>query len=216
MSVSGIVHHVLGTAGALVTRPVEVVRKPIGAAKTVAGTGLTAAEALAHTVADRLRQRHTPLRDEELQADPGRPSDVAETPADEVAVDERGPVLREPGPPAQPPVDVVEQALAADHEGAGRTTEPRGASRDEEHGDAALQRAEEEEIAEEAVEGTPAGEVAIETPVGTTGADTGFNPDTAEADLQQPATEPLLDPGSAKAVRAEADTLSRGADTDKS
>jgi hypothetical protein len=59
------------------------------------------------------------------------------------------------------------------------------------------------------------GEVDVETPVGTTGADAGHNPDTAEADLQQPGTEPLFDPGTAKSVRKEAAMMQRAADPDK-
>ncbi len=73
-------------------------------------------------------------------------------------------------------------------------------TRDEEHGDAQLQRAEQEEIAEEVAEAFPGGDLDLETPVGTTGADVGFNPDTAEADLQQPGTAPGVEPGLASAV----------------
>jgi hypothetical protein len=129
-------------------------------------------------------------------------------------------VLAEPAVPLQPPIDVVGQALAAEAQedhliGAGRSTEPRGASRDEEHGDAALQRAEAAEIMEEIAEASNLGNIDIETPVGTTGADVGNNPDTAEADLQQPGTEPLLDPSLTKAIKSEQETLRHAADTDK-
>ena len=51
--------------------------------------------------------------------------------------------------------------------------------------------------------------------MGTTGADTGFNPDTAEADLQQPGTEPLLDPSLTKEVKAEQETLRQAAEPRK-
>jgi peroxiredoxin Q/BCP len=67
----------------------------------------------------------------------------------------------------------------------------------------------------------PAAEVAagedseVTTPVGTTGADVATNPDTTETDLQQPGTEPLMDPGTVKAVASEAETLQKGADPDK-
>ncbi len=69
-----------------------------------------------------------------------------------------GPNVVRPVPqaPEEPPVDVVGQALAAeaaadrgDVLGGGVAHEPRGASRDEEHGEASLQRAEEDELAEE-------------------------------------------------------------------
>lgn len=55
----------------------------------------------------------------------------------------------------------------------------------------------------------------VTTPVGTTGADVGFNPDTAETDLQQPGTEPLLDPSTTKQVAKEAETLAKAADPEK-
>ncbi|RYU11638.1 hypothetical protein ETU37_13870 [Nocardioides iriomotensis] len=66
-------------------------------------------------------------------------------------------VRAEPHVPDEAPVDVVGEALAREAaaergegpQGAGMAHEPRGASRREEHGDAALQRAEREEIAEE-------------------------------------------------------------------
>jgi hypothetical protein len=128
-------------------------------------------------------------------------------------------VLREPGPPPEPPIDVVGAALAAEAEEpayGGHATEPKATTRDEEHGDAALQRAEAEEIAEETAEAFPAGEVGIETPVGTTGADVGRNPDTAEADLQQPGTAPLVDDATVKAVKSEAKTGRKAARTKKS
>jgi hypothetical protein len=56
----------------------------------------------------------------------------------------------------------------------------------------------------------------VTTPAGTTAAAEATNPDTTEHDLQQPGTEPIVDPGTAKAIRSEAQTLQRAADTDKS
>jgi hypothetical protein len=53
------------------------------------------------------------------------------------------------------------------------------------------------------------------TPVGTTGAGTAHNPDTTDTDLQQPGTEPLMDPALTREVAAEAETGARGADPDK-
>lgn len=61
-------------------------------------------------------------------------------------------VGREPQAPSEPPVDVVGEALAAEGQeptGAGLAHEPRGSTRDEEHGDAPLQRAELDELLEE-------------------------------------------------------------------
>lgn len=121
-------------------------------------------------------------------------------------------VLAEPAPPAEPPIDIVEQVLAAEEENHdGHATEPKAASRDEEHGEAAMQQAELDEIAEEQAEAAPQGTLDIDTPVGTTGADVGHNPDTAEADLQQPQTEPLVDPATTKSVKAEADVAKKAA-----
>jgi hypothetical protein len=89
--------------------------------------------------------------------------------------------------------------------------EPSAESRDVAHGDSAAQPREVDAWTEEAADT----ELDIETPVGTTGADVGYNPDTAEADLQQPLTEPLLDPATAKEIRKEAETLSKAADPNK-
>lgn len=55
----------------------------------------------------------------------------------------------------------------------------------------------------------------VETPVGTTGAGEGYNPDTTETGLQQPDTEPLMDPSLTKSVKAETETLRKAADPDK-
>jgi hypothetical protein len=89
--------------------------------------------------------------------------------------------------------------------------EPHAEARDVAHGEAADDPREVDFWAEEAAPS----EIDIETPVGTTGADVGSNPDTTEADLQQPGTEPLLDPATAKAVRSEAETLRKAADLEK-
>jgi hypothetical protein len=109
-------------------------------------------------------------------------------------------VPAEPHAPEEPVIDVVGEALAAEAaaergegpDGAGLAHEPRGASRDEEHGEAALQRAEVDEITEEAA-------AALESDV------------EPEAHL----TEPLLDPADAKAMEAEMQTMSKAADPDK-
>lgn len=52
----------------------------------------------------------------------------------------------------------------------------------------------------------------VETPVGTTGAGPGFNPSTGETDLQQPDTEPLMDPSLTKAVKSEAEIMQKASD----
>lgn len=105
------------------------------------------------------------------------------------------------GPPAPdgPPVDVVGQALAAEAaaergdapDGDGLAHEPRGASRDEEHGEAALQRAEADEIAEEAA-------AVLE----------------GDVEPEEHLTQPLLDPADTKAVADDLRTMGRAADPD--
>lgn len=55
----------------------------------------------------------------------------------------------------------------------------------------------------------------LRTPSGIPAADAGHNPDTAETDLHQPGTEPLMDPATVKAVKSEAEVLQRAADPDK-
>jgi hypothetical protein len=105
----------------------------------------------------------------------------------------------EPHSPEEPRVDVVGDALAAEAaagrgegpEGVGMAHEPHGASRDEEHGDAALQRAEVEEIAEEAF-------AALE----------------GDVEPQEHLTEPVLDSADAKAMAAELEMRSKAADPD--
>jgi hypothetical protein len=55
----------------------------------------------------------------------------------------------------------------------------------------------------------------LRTPSGIPAADEGHNPDTAETDLLQPGTEPLMDPATVKSVKSETDVLQRAADPDK-
>lgn len=58
-------------------------------------------------------------------------------------------------------------------------------------------------------------DIEVITPVGTTGAGPGYNPDTTESSLQQPGTEPLMDPATTKRIKSEADTLRRASDPRK-
>jgi hypothetical protein len=55
----------------------------------------------------------------------------------------------------------------------------------------------------------------LRTPSGIPAAGEGLNPATDRADLHQPGTEPLMDPGTVKAAAAELRTMQRAADTDK-
>ncbi|GAB7006692.1 hypothetical protein JCM18899A_41650 [Nocardioides sp. AN3] len=58
-------------------------------------------------------------------------------------------------------------------------------------------------------------DVEVTTPVGTTGAGVGYNPHTGETDLQQPGTEPLMDPSTTKRIKAETDVLRKASDPRK-
>jgi hypothetical protein len=177
-----------------IVNPIAVTKGAFGLAGTAVGLVDTVARQGAHIVLSGLHRVVMSVDEsDERQADP--------VPTDEAGVP-KGPTVApvEPHAPEEPPIDVVGRALAAeaalgDREspaGAGVAHEPRGASRDEEHGDAPLQRAEVEGIADEvaaALEGEP------EPP--------------------EHLTQPLLDPADAKALAAEMRTASRGADPHK-
>ena len=55
-------------------------------------------------------------------------------------------------------------------------------------------------------------DLGVTTPVGTTGAGPGYNPSTAESDLQQPGTEKIMEPSTTKRIKTEADMLRKAAD----
>ena len=138
--VAGLAGTAVGLTGTVAR---EAVHAPVGVARGayhVAG----AAAGLAGSVVRETRHA--------LRPDPGADvvGDLEDQPDPAV-------VQTEPHLPDEAPVDVVGEALAREAaaergegpQGAGMAHEPRGASRREEHGDAALQRAEREEIAEE-------------------------------------------------------------------
>lgn len=190
-----------------------------GMAKGAVGRGVALAESLrpgrpsatgTERVSDVEVSRPEPAPERASGPAPEPDPEPAPEPAPEPVPEPRV-VLREPAPPLEPPVDIVEQVLAAEarepESTGGRAGEPKGTSRQETHGETGLNRAEVEEIADEVAEASPQGSLDLETPVGTTGADTARNPATAEADLQQPGTEPIVDPSTTKAVAAEQETL---------
>jgi hypothetical protein len=72
-----------------------------------------------------------------------------------------------------------------------------------------------DEIPSPAVQPSPDDDVEVITPVGTTGAGPAVNPDTTESDLQQPGTEPLMDPSTTKRIKHETETLRRASDLHK-
>lgn len=55
----------------------------------------------------------------------------------------------------------------------------------------------------------------IRTPSGIPAADPGYNPSTAETDLLQPGTEPIVDPATAKAVKSESETMRKASERHK-
>jgi hypothetical protein len=183
--------------------PLTVTKGAFGLAGTVVGVVETVARGTAHLASSAV-QRLT-ASDHLGLGDDRAPSRVTATD------DRTAPLPREatdlpvePRVPDEPPVDVVGQALAAEAaldegqsaEGAGFAHEPTVASRAEEHGEAPVQRAEKEAIDEEVA-------AALE----------GEIEDDEEA--EEHLTQPLLEPGAAKAIAAEAEMLSRAADPDK-
>jgi hypothetical protein len=137
----------------------------------------------------------------------------AEDPRDQIP----GPDLAAFEPPA--PEDLPEPVVIVADDDAGTPgeafqNEPKAATRESARGGTG-DREENSGYVEEIVLPDVDPDVDIETPVGTTGADVGTNPDTAESDLQQPGTPPLLDPSTVKAVESEQETLRKAADPNK-
>ena len=123
------------------------------------------------------------------------------------------PTQRSTAPAATPaPAEAVIEPPEPPPPGEQFATEPKAVSRESAHGGRAATDAEIDAWIDEAM--ARGEDVDVETPVGTTGADVGHNPDTAEADLQQPDTEPLLDPGTAKAIRSESEMMRKDAERD--
>jgi hypothetical protein len=168
--------------------PVTVLKGGVGLAGTAIG--------IAGTVTRRILQ--TALAGLDRLEEAGRRNARSE-PAEPTSPAFSGPVPAEPPVPDRPPVDVVGETLAAEAaaergdapDGEDLAHEPRGASRDEEHGDAGLQRAEADEIAEETA-------AALE----------------GDVEPEEHLTQPLLDPADTKAAAGELRTMGRAADPD--
>ena len=209
----------VGTVGTLaqgaVSTAASVARHPIGSAAMAAGLVKGATEAgidLVRTTLTGSSPTTAPVTTEP-EAAPAPDLKVAETVERVTPEDPRddipGPDLAEfepPSPDDLPEPIVIEAEPAAVEEAF--HTEPKAASRDSDHGGLPGDR---EEI-DGYVEEIPTDDVDIETPVGTTGAEVGFNPDTAEADLQQPDTPPVLDPGTVHAIASESEILRKAAE----
>jgi hypothetical protein len=178
--------------------PVTVTKGALGVASTtvgVAGTVVRTTADVVLSVLDHLGEAGEPGTSAERKGSAGAAvTDVAGAPPGPTVVP------AEPHAPEEPPIDVVGEALAAEAAaergagpaGAGLAHEPRGASRAEEHGEAALQRAEVEEITEEAAAAL-----------------------AGEAEPEAHLSEPLLDPAEAEAMAAKLQTMSKAADPDK-
>jgi hypothetical protein len=178
--------------------PVTLTKGAFGLAGTTVGVVETVARGTVHVAIWGLRRLAPGDRSrlDDDRADSGVTTDVMNPPTSYGSTT----LPVEPRAPEEPPVDVVGQALAAEvslgdrqsPEGAGFAHEPRGASRDEEHGDAPLQRAETEVIDDEVT--------------AALGAD-----DEPEEHL----SEPVLDPAAVNALATEMEISSRAADPNK-
>jgi hypothetical protein len=205
----------------LAQRAVGIVAAPagkagfvVGLAKGAASTGVTVAGAVVRTAWHVVRRDHhepptTPaFADEPVPATGVGADSVA---ADDSPVFNHQPAPATPGVPDLEPLPAAEQ-LPPEPPGESFAHEPKAPSVESARGESSR----EPEPAEDwAAEAEPVTELGVENPVGTTGADVGSNPDTAEADLQQPDTEPLLDPSLTKQVKSEAQTLGKAADVEK-
>lgn len=205
-AVSGVVHgarHPIGTAS-----------YGIGFAKGVAEVGISVARTLAGG-----RQHGTSpvtgdVTDPVPMPEPTPPPAPAPTPTPAPAPTPGPEPVPPPEPTPQPsPLDAGEDvtgAESAEESLDAMETEPQAASRAGAHGGSDPEGRDPtwgDEVTDD---------VEVETPVGTTGAGEGYNPDTGETDLQQPGTEPLMDPSTTKSVKSEADTLRKAAQQDKS
>lgn len=139
--------------------PMNLVSGAVG----LAGSALGIAETSARTAAGVVRSLLPGSSAEtQLSAEATSPVETAAPVQPAATPHEPQIVLAEPAPPAEPPIPVVERALAAEAAaanpvglGSGGGHEPRGATREEEHGEEPLARAEAEEIALEAEAADP-------------------------------------------------------------
>jgi hypothetical protein len=182
------------TAAHTVRHPIATTAYAAGIARGLAGTAINGAKLLRRPSApDRsvpAQSQAEPVADQTRATSPRKPERVPK--------------------PVPPPVaqDVTVSEPEPSHESF--ATEPKASSRNSQHGGPG----DDAEVDDWAGEVADEPDIDIETPVGTTGAGAGFNPDTAEADLQQPGTEPLLDPATAKALRSESEMLRKDAERD--
>ena len=187
-------------------KPTVVARGLLGVAGSAIGLATTAARGTVGLALSTLQELGRTPHDRTESGGavdlPGRrpaaPSDLG----GDAARSPRGPdiVPSEPHAPEVPPVDVVGQALAAEAElggrelpeGYGLAHEPRGSSRDEEHGGSPLRRAEADGITDEVA-------AALE----------------GDVEPEEHLTEPLMSSADAKALAAEMRTMAKASDPHK-
>jgi hypothetical protein len=208
----------LGAVRAVTNASFHVVRHPLRTAEDAAAMG----RGLVATVVTGIRPGHAPVV---VDMD-----DVGEPVAQPAPTDERSTLKRQGDPVSRAADDAApatSPAAAQSAPAAGDAAAPLPA-------DAATTTAEpaepRDEVATEPSSVTAVGDdeeipssavpfededVEVTTPVGTTGAGPGYNPDTNETDLQQPGTEPLMDPSLTKSIKSEAETLQKAAEPDK-
>jgi len=173
-------------AGTAIGRTAHAVRHPVESAAFAAGLARGTAGAVVSGV-----RRHA------AHEDSTAPDAGAATPAGDAGTT-TAPAAPRDAAPEVPPGSTPDPV----------TTEPSAASRGSAHGGPTNDRADD-------LLGEVGDDPDVETPVGTTGAGEGHNPDTTETGLQQPGTEPLMDPSLTKSVKSESDTLRQAADPDK-
>jgi len=197
-AVSGVFHgarHPIGTASYGVGIAKGVAEVGFSVARSLLGGREAGISPVTGDVTDPLAEDVT---DPVPMPEPTPPPAPAPTPTPTPAPPPGPEPVPTPEPTPQPsPLDALE-------------TEPQSASRQGAHGGPDP----EEQLANWGDEVTD--DVEVETPVGTTGAGEGYNPDTDETDLQQPGTEPLMDPSTTKSVKSEAETMRKAARQDKS
>ena len=212
------VNHVVADPGATAAKAVEQIRGLVSLGLTVAGQ-------VAGEVAERLtgdRHEPAPSAPPKLRVAEEPEGDTTPTPADvaravkkapaKKAPAKKAPAKKAPAPesaetstPSTPSAKLPAKKAPAKKAPAKKTAAKKAPAKK-----TAAKKAAPPRTAAEVLEDT-----SVTTPVGTTGADVATNPSTAETDLQQPGTEPLLDPATTKAVASEAQIGARAADPDK-
>lgn len=206
----------------VVTTALGTVRHPL----RTAGQAVHTAGHAVHTARTLIDIGHRePVRPTPPPTDTGRPAPAAKAPGAKAPAKKasatkttakKSPAKKaaaKKGTPVPPPVpdpvaaaeEAVQREMAAQPAPPEVTTEP----------SAPAAKADADEVGRDAAEVRAAEEREVTTPVGTTGADVARNPDTAETDLQQPGTEPLMDPSTTKAVKTETERAARAADPEK-